>query len=48
MKNSGLRLLTYGLIAFGTFGIVVDAQAFDDIQLISPPEEQICFRLPYQ
>ena len=45
MKKSGLRLLTYGLIAFGTFGIVVDAQAFDDIQLISPPEEQICFQM---
>ena len=40
MKKQGLFLLTSGLIAISTLGIITDIQASNDIQLISPPNEQ--------
>ena len=40
MKKSGFCFLTSGLIAISTLGIISDIQASNDIQLISPPNEQ--------
>jgi hypothetical protein len=45
MKKSNFCLLTSGLIAISTLGIISDLQASNDIQLISPPLEQECFMM---
>ncbi len=45
MKKSNFCLLTSGLIAISTLGIISDIQASNDIQLISPPLEQECFMM---